>query len=106
MMKSVMSKSITQRLRDVLLAGDFFKSLRSPFSGDYLIGHYRERFGSMTDFRLVLVGRQSEGCRTDQVSEFRACGVVYLQQFERIVYEAPFPVFDPIYLFALASAFH
>jgi hypothetical protein len=38
-MKPVMGQSVSQGLRDVLLAGDFLKSLRSPFSGDYLIGH-------------------------------------------------------------------
>jgi len=38
-MKAVMSESISQSLRDVLLTSDFFKSLRSPFSCDYLIGH-------------------------------------------------------------------
>ena len=39
-MQTVVFDGIAQRLRNVLLAGDLFKSLRPPFSGDHLIGHF------------------------------------------------------------------
>src|SRR5438034_2322082 len=39
MMEPVMLDSVSQSSRDGLLAGDFIESLRSPLTGDYLIGH-------------------------------------------------------------------
>ena len=39
MVQTLVLDSIAERARDRFLARYFFKALRAPFAGDYLIGH-------------------------------------------------------------------
>jgi hypothetical protein len=53
-MQAVVFDGVAQGLRDRFLTGNFFKCLRSPFAGDYLVRHKLKDFLELKFENLIL----------------------------------------------------